>query len=172
MFLFLSLGSAAVLGPDSKVLICWFSRSGLTKRAVDKAQSLLNADVYEIQTGSSYTGLVGGMRSVLHMITSEKPPITGPLPDLTKYDAIIVATPVWSFKPAPPVMSFLSAVDFAGKPVIPLATCKSNARRFLDVFKATLGTRGRFVSAEVFYDVGGKSDAALEEIVKNWVKGL
>jgi flavodoxin len=172
MFLLFSLASAGVLRPDSKVLICWYSRSGLTKRVVDVLQARLGADVHEITPGVSYNGIVGGARMVYHSLVGEEPPLAGSYPDVTKYDAFVIATPIWAFKPATPVAKFLSEVDFAGKPVIPLATCKSNARRFLDAFKKTLGPRGKFVSKEVFYDVGSKSDAVLAGLVQQWSEGL
>jgi flavodoxin len=172
MFLLLSLASAAVLGPGSKVLICWFSRSGVTKHVVDTLQPVLNADVYEIRTGASYAGLLGGARSMLHLVTGEEPQLTGALPDVSKYDAFIIATPIWAARPARPIISFLHAVDFGGKPVIPLSTCRSNAGGFLNAFKKNLGTHGKFVSAEPFYDVGSKSDAALAELVKQWAAGI
>jgi flavodoxin len=172
MFLLFSLASAGVLGSDSKVLICWYSRSGRTKRVVDALQARIGADVYEIKPGVSYNGIAGGVRMVYHSLRGQSPELVRDYPDLTKYDAFVIATPIWNFKPAPPVTTFLGTADFAGKPVIPLATCNTNARRFLDAFKAALGTRGKFVSKDVFYDIGSKSEDVLAGSVKQWADDL
>jgi flavodoxin len=168
MFVLISLVSARVLTAESKVLICYYSAAGSTKRVVDTLKPTLNADVYEIKSEPSYKGIAGYFLSLWHFINSYIPPVIPPLPDVSKYDAFIIATPVWWYKPAQPVISFLRTVNFQGKPVFPLATYRRSLRGFFDVFKEELGDRGVFTKTEAFSAIGSKSDAALGEIVNGW----
>ena len=52
--------------------------------------------------------------------------------DLSKYDTIILGTPVWWYKVAPPIRTFLKENKLDGKRVIPFAT---NAGWLGDTFK-------------------------------------
>jgi hypothetical protein len=108
------------------------------------------------------------VRWALHSLTGRVAKTAGPLPDVSAYDAFVVATPVWAFKPAPPVAAFLQAIDFAGKPVVPLATCGSNARDFLGAFERQLGRHGHMIRKRAFSVVGGQSDSALAEALNRW----
>lgn len=50
------------------------------------------------------------------------PLLSGELPDLSGYDPLFIGTPNWNGAMAPPVRSFLSQGDFAGKRVAPFCT--------------------------------------------------
>ena len=41
---------------------------------------------------------------------------------MSKYDEIILGTPVWWYRPAPVVRAFLKKYDLLGKTIIPFAT--------------------------------------------------
>jgi flavodoxin len=168
------MASPSVLTPGTKVLICWFTRTGYTKRVVEILKPRLSADLFEIQTAVKYTGIIGGIRSIAHSMTGGGPrgqQLTTALPDLSVYDVFIVACPIWNFVHPSPVAAFLAAADFGGKPVIGLATCASKMRGFNDALGADVVT-GRFIAKDAFYDVGNKSQEVLEEDVTRWLDGL
>jgi flavodoxin len=141
------MSASKVLTPGGKVLISWFSKSGLTKRVVLVVQSLLQADIHEITKGSSA------------------------LPDFTKYNAFIVACPVWYYKPPDEVSRFLRAADFGGKPVVGLGTCGGSMGGFADAMKKDV-VKGRFIKKDGFYSIQQKSEPALLDEVKQWLAGL
>jgi flavodoxin len=165
------MAAETVLTPGAKILICWFTRTGLTKRVVGVLQPILHADLYEIRTDITYTGIIGGLRSIIHSIGGKEQQVTGALPDVSQYDIFVVACPIWNFKPPPPVSAFLAAVNFNGKPIIGLSTCTSKMGEFLDKLQSEV-VNGRLIRKDSFYDVGRKTDVVLAETVNQWLVGL
>jgi flavodoxin len=45
--------------------------------------------------------------------------------DLSRYDLVILCSPTWWFRPAPPLWSFVENHDFAGRPVFLIMTGNS-----------------------------------------------
>ncbi|MDR2051781.1 MAG: hypothetical protein LBP80_00055 [Treponema sp.] len=56
-----------------------------------------------------------------------KPPLAAIAEDINAYDVIFVGYPIWHGTTPPPVVSFLSEYDFAGKTVIPFCTSGSGS---------------------------------------------
>jgi flavodoxin len=172
MFLLVGLASAAssVLSAEKRVLICWFSRSGTTKRVVDVLLSQLNADMFEITVDADYKGVIGLFRSLWHCFCKTRPALTRAVPDFSKYDAIVIAGPVWNWDLPPPLASFLAAADFGGRPVVPLGTADSNMGKYVENLGASL-KNGKFVRSAGFTAVGKETRESLAEKVKVWASG-
>lgn len=51
--------------------------------------------------------------------------------DLSRYDLILLCSPTWWFRPAPPLWSFVENHDFSGKPVFLLMTGNSRFKEDL-----------------------------------------
>jgi flavodoxin len=141
------MSASNVLTGGAKVLICWFSKSGLTKRVVLVLQSLLQADIHEI------------------------PKTPGALPDFAKYGAFVVACPVWYYKPPDEVSRFIRAADFGGKAVVGLGTCGGAMGGFADAMQKDV-VNGKFIRKDGFYFVDKKSESALLDDVRKWLAGL
>jgi flavodoxin len=169
MFLFVGLASAAasVLSADKRVLICWFSRTGNTKRVVDVLQAQLRADLFEIKVDADYNGLIGVFRTIWHSLRKARPALTSALPDFAKYDAIVVAGPVWGWDIPPPLVSFLAAADFGGRPVVPLGTARSTMGGFVESLGASV-RNGKFIKNVGFIAPEKEAAESLAEKVKWW----
>jgi flavodoxin len=164
--------ATSVLTPGSKVLIAWFTRSGLTKKVVDVLQPLVHADLYEIKTGVTYGGIFGALKGAYHSLKAlQGQTLETPVPDVALYDVFIIACPVWNYRQPPPVSAFLAAVNFSGKPVISLGTCQSNMKGFNEALEKEV-VNGRFIAKDGFYDVGHKTPEALTDVVNQWLVGL
>jgi flavodoxin len=170
MFVLVGLVSAAgsVLSADKRILICWFSRSGNTKRVVDTLQPILRADLFQIKVNADYSGAAGLLRSLWHCLRRTRPALTVRPPDFSKYDVVVVASPVWSWDVSPPVASFLAACDFAGRLVVPLGTCGSNMGKYVENIGASL-RNGRLVRKEGFAAVEKETEQSLTKKVMSWV---
>ena len=57
-----------------------------------------------------------------------RPALKNPVGDLSQYDVIFVGSPCWWATIAPPVATFLTSCDFAGKTVIPFRTGRPRQR--------------------------------------------
>lgn len=165
------MAAQSVLGPGKRVLICWFSGTGQTKRVVDVVAPRINAELYEIKGDVEYKGWTGLLKSVWRSTRQKPDNVVSELPDVSAYDVFVVACPVWSWKAPQLIQAFVKAVNFDGKPVVPLSTCQSNASGFLENFTPSVNN-GRVLPKEGFYGVNKLNDEQLAAKVTAWLEGL
>ena len=112
----------------SKILVAYFSASGVTAQAAKEAAGAIGADLYEIRPETPYTNadlnwMDKKSRSTLEMNDpASRPAIAGPAPDLAQYDTILIGFPIWWYVEPRIVDTFLESHDFSGKTLIPFAT--------------------------------------------------
>ncbi len=108
----------------NKKLVVYFSYTGHTKMIVDKIKDKLDCDILKIETvepySTDYDTVVNDEQN------SERSNFLPEIKDininLDNYDEIILGTPVWWYRPAPAIRSFLTKYDLTGKTVLPFAT--------------------------------------------------
>jgi len=91
-----------------KILVIYYSRTGTTKKVAHEIAHELNCDLEEITTNKYKRGLIGYLMAVRDSYKGKLPMISKINSDLTRYDLIIIGTPIWSFTVAAPVRSFIS----------------------------------------------------------------
>ena len=112
----------------SKVLVAYFSASGVTARAAKAAADAVGADLYEIRPAEPYTSadlnwMDQKSRSTIEMNDpSCRPAIAEPMENLAQYDTILIGFPIWWYVEPRIVDTFLESYDFSGKRLIPFAT--------------------------------------------------
>ena len=112
----------------SKILIAYFSASGVTARTAKEMAKAAGADLYEICPAEPYTAadlnwMDQKSRSTLEMNDPAcRPAIAAPAADLDQYDTVFVGFPIWWYVEPRIVDTFLESHDFSGKTVIPFAT--------------------------------------------------
>lgn len=112
----------------SKILIAYFSASGVTARTAKEMAKAAGADLYEICPAEPYTAadlnwMDQKSRSTLEMNDPAcRPAIAAPAADLDQYDTVFVGFPIWWYVEPRIVDTFLERSDFSGKTVIPFAT--------------------------------------------------
>ena len=86
---------------DKKVLIAYFSASGVTADAAKTMAQAVGADLYEIRPQQPYTAADldwrnKQSRSSVEMQTPEsRPALAEALPDVAAYDVVFVGFPIW-----------------------------------------------------------------------------
>ena len=100
-------------------LVVYFSFDGNTKLIAEKIRETLNADVVELKTSKKYpTEGIGkyfwGGKSV---VFGDKPTLTNESIDLSRYETIIIGTPVWAGSFAPPIRSFVNDYKIVNKKI-------------------------------------------------------
>ena len=105
-------------------LVVYFSYTGHTRKIAEWIKEKLNCDILELNPvipySDDYQKVVDDEQnndSTGKLVEIEK--ITC---DLTKYDKIIIGTPVWWYSIAPVIRTFLTENDLTGKTIIPFAT--------------------------------------------------
>lgn len=122
----------------SKVLIAYFSRKGNnyvsgniinlsegnTSIVAHKIQKLIDADLFEIRTVKPYPVDYDETTVVAQkeQNSDERPEIIKPLPDISKYDTVIVGHPNWWGTMPMAVKTFLESYDWKGKKVLSFCT--------------------------------------------------
>ena len=111
-----------------KVLIAYFSASGVTARAAKEMAQATGADLYEIRPAEPYTAadlnwMDKGSRSTREMRDPAcRPAVAEPVEDMGQYETVFVGFPIWWGVEPRIVDTFLEGYDFSGKTLIPFAT--------------------------------------------------
>ncbi len=112
----------------SKVLVAYFSASGVTAGVAERLAEEVGAKLFEIEAEVPYTDedidwRDKGSRSSLEMDDREsRPAIHSEVANMGQYDVVFVGFPVWWYREPSIIDTFMEAYDFRGKKVIPFAT--------------------------------------------------
>ena len=112
----------------SKILVAYFSASGVTARAAEEIAQAVGGDLYEIRPAQPYTAADldwtnKQSRSSLEMTDPAcRPAVAGAVADMARYETVFVGFPIWWGVEPRVVDTFLEGYDFAGKVMIPFAT--------------------------------------------------
>ena len=112
----------------SRILVAYFSASGVTARAAKEAAEAVGADLYEIRPAEPYTEadlnwMDKKSRSTLEMKDpASRPAIGTRAENMEQYDTVLVGFPIWWYVEPRIVDTFLESYDFVGKRIVPLAT--------------------------------------------------
>ena len=112
----------------NKILVAYFSASGVTAGAARKIAEAVGGDLFEIRPEESYTAADldwrnKKSRSSLEMTDPDsRPAMAAPAPDMARYDTVFVGFPIWWGVEPRVVDTFLESYDFSGKTLIPFAT--------------------------------------------------
>ena len=111
-----------------KILVSYFSASGVTKKVATQLANLLHADLEEIKPVQKYSGedldwQNTRSRSSLEMKEeNSRPLIEKPIHDLSSYDVIFVGYPIWWYVEPRIVDTYLDSFNLKDKRIIPFAT--------------------------------------------------
>lgn len=152
-------------------LVVYYSHSGNTERIARIIAEATGGDILEIKPKIPYPS---AYRAVVDQAKKEisegcHPPI-GPLElDLGGYDTIFVGSPNWWSTLAPPIATFLTQNDFAGKVIAPFCTHGGGGKARVGKDMAGLAPGAAILEALAVYENGG---AGAEREVKNWLSQI
>ncbi len=112
----------------SKVLVAYFSASGVTAGLAKNLASAVGADLHEIKPEKPYTKADlnwndKNSRSTVEMNDkSFRPAVANKVENMAQYDAIFVGFPIWWYIAPTIINTFLEQYDLTGKKIIPFAT--------------------------------------------------
>lgn len=157
----------------SKVLVAYFSASGVTAKTAKNLAKVANADLYEITPAKPYTNddlnwQNKKSRSSIEMSDKAfRPALADTNADISKYDAILLGFPIWWYVAPTIVNTFLESYDFSGKTIILFATSGGSG------FGNTVRELKPSISDDTVIREGKilNGDPSVSELGK-WVKGL
>ena len=119
-----------------KILVAYFSASGVTAQVAQTLTQAASADVYEIKPAVPYSAadldwMNPKSRSSVEMKDpSSRPAISGQVDNMADYDVIFVGFPIWWYVAPTIIQTFLEAMIFPAKlspPLPPRAAADSGA---------------------------------------------
>lgn len=153
----------------SKVLVSYFSASGVTRGVAQRIATAIDGDIFEIEPVEKYTDedlnwMSKQSRSSIEMNENIKPDIASKVSNLDEYDTICLGFPIWWYKEPTIIDKFLEENDMTGKNIYVFVTSGSSS---IDSTYESLNNNFpdlNFVSGKRF---NGKET---DEDYKNWVK--
>ena len=108
----------------AKVLTVYYTWGGITKKLAEQIHAAAGGDILEIEAETPYTTDYKACVEQARKEVQEgyKPPLKTKIPDLSGYDVILAGCPNWISTFAPPMATFLSGANLAGKTVAPFCT--------------------------------------------------
>ncbi len=115
----------------SKVLVSYFSASGVTKGVAEKVATAINGDLFEIEPVEKYTDedldwTNKNSRSSIEMNENIKPEILNKVQNLEDYDTVCLAFPIWWYKEPTIIDKFLEENDMSDKTIYVFVTSGSS----------------------------------------------
>lgn len=111
-----------------KILVAYFSASGVTAKMAKTLADSIGADLHEIKPKTPYTNAdldwtnKKSRSSVEMKDKSYRPAISNKVENIDKYDTIFVGFPIWWYVAPTIINTFLEQYNLKGKKIIPFAT--------------------------------------------------
>lgn len=118
-----------------KLLICYFSYSGNTEKIAKDLQKKTGADLFQIERETPYSkdyNTCAYVEAKNEIDKHLRPALKQPLPDISGYDKIIVAFPIWWYTSPMVILTFLESYDWQGKTVYLFANSYTDDPRYME----------------------------------------
>lgn len=158
---------------DKKVLVAYFSASGITKKVAQNLAAAADADIYKIKPLKLYTNsdldwMNPNSRSSIEMKNHNSRPemITDNL-SISQYDTIFLGFPIWWYIAPTIINTFLEKHDFSNKKIVIFATSGgSGFGKTVDSLKPSVSQSTQIIEGKVF-----NPNSSTEEL-KKWVESF
>ena len=170
--------------PDktTDVLVVYYSRSGNTEAMAREIARKFDADIVKIKAERytlDYRGWQNANKDADDKVTTTE--IKPAIVDMFKYRLVFLGSPIWWYRPAPPLWSFVEKNDFKDKNVILFNTFNSRFKsEEIEEFQGEIEKKeGRLIDhiyirrGRVYYQKSGEqlveeSNEIAEEKIKEW----
>lgn len=127
-----------------KTLVVYYSRTGNTKKLAEQIAKVSEADLFQVKPVTPFpTDMYQTSDLAKRQYETGQLPNLTAVPDITKYQRIIIGSPVWSGRIATPIASFLTKVTLSEIPTFLFGTFASDAGNFVSDFLQQSGTNSQ-----------------------------
>ncbi len=115
-----------------KILVSYFSATGVTEKIAQELSRVLNGDLFEIEPVNKYTKkdlnwMDKNSRSSIEMKENIKPEICHTITNLSDYDTLILGFPIWWYKEPTIIDKFLEENNMFNKKIFVFVTSGSSS---------------------------------------------
>ncbi len=157
---------------SKKILVAYFSASGVTAKAAKALAEASGADLYEIKPEKPYTSEdlnwndKKSRSSVEMNDKTSRPAIAGNVADMSQYQTVFVGFPIWWYVAPTIINTFLESYDFSEKTVIPFATSGGSGMGKTNAGLAPSCPGASLLDGKMLNGMQSQAD------LKAWVEGL
>lgn len=156
-----------------KTLVVYYSFEGNTRLIAHAIAQSTGADIQELVTedqpkSRGFSKYFWGGRQVM---TRQRPKLMPLEKNAADYDVIFIGTPVWAFRPAPAMSSFLESVRLTGKKIALFCCSGGGMGRTLEIMKTSL-EGNVFLSTIHFVEPKRTRPEVSEERAGQWAKDV
>lgn len=164
-------GAQTQPAPAKKVLVAYYSYSGNTREMARQIADVSGGELFEIVPvtpyPSDYQTVVDQAKREIN--AGARPALKTRVDDMSQYDVVFVGSPCWWATVAPPVATFLTSYDFAGKTVVPFMTHEGSRMGRTEADIRKLCPKSQVPDG---LPVRGGAVGRSKETVRRWVEGL
>lgn len=113
---------------EKKILVAFFSASGVTAGLASRLAEVVGGDFFEIKPEIPYTDAdlnwqdKQSRSSVEMNDRNSRPGIENKVENMEQYSTVFVGFPIWWYREPSIIDTFIEAYDFSGKTIVPFAT--------------------------------------------------
>lgn len=151
--------------------VVYYSKNGNTKTAAEYLAKKLNAKLIELIDKTKYKGVVGFLKGGMKASQNKASILYCSVYDeISKFDRVVLATPVWAGKTTPAINAVLQNSNLTGKQIYVMTTqadrdCKDEGKRRSFYKQAVEAKGGEFVDCfSLCGSPPGKPSKSLEEL--------
>lgn len=157
---------------NNKILVAYFSASGVTAKLAKVLSEVCGSDLFEIKPAIPYTQadlnwMDKNSRSSVEMKDpASRPAIASRITNIDQYDTVFVGFPIWWYVAPTIINTFLESYDFSGKTVIPFATSGGSGMGNTDEILK------KCCSSETNWKPGKRFENSDASVIKEWLNSL
>lgn len=157
----------------SRILVCYYSWSGVTETLAKMIQKITNGVIYSIRV--SPDTFSSDMFKTDKIAKKERkankfPSLIGQTPDLSKYNFILIGGPVWDGKIATPLVTFLKTVKPRDTIIAPFYTSVGNINDYEKDFQKYLNLKVKEGLSLTLTNIRNK--VKVKQIISKWLSKI
>ena len=158
---------------NNKSLIVFYSQTGVTKSIAEMVQEKTGGNLYEVKTQRTYDSDMWKAWDEAQKETASGrlPELAGQLPDLGRYDFIILGGPVWGWTISNPLLAYIRQTDFTGKKVSAFWTFYDHDEKYAEDVRNEC--KGAIVETGLSIPRSAMNDhESLSNKIDDWLKSI
>jgi flavodoxin len=133
-----------------KCALVYYSYSGVTKKVMEDMNKIISGTLIEVTPDKPYNKLTAYTLGCKRARSEQADSVSPSFIDLAQYDHVIVAGPVWAWKPAPPVNGAIQSLkNGEGKTASVICTAGGQAGNSIEIMRKALEKQGLQVTGEL-----------------------
>ncbi|HOJ97264.1 MAG TPA: flavodoxin [Methanospirillum sp.] len=160
---------------DMRSVVIYHSHSGVTRGVAGHLSKILGSEMIEVTPEKEYSSFMVVPKGCYRAVKGLADPIRPQTIDVSEYDILIIASPVWAGKPTPVINGAIDAlIGCQGKKVYAIMTCRSaeSGHQALMTFVERLKKKGLVIFKTSVLDSNASADESVIEGICSDIRNI